>query len=227
MVDVFKAVPDVVRSATERSGSMLSIAREVMAERLPEGVAAATGRHTSPRVSGPGILVSDVFYPVRTLTADDTEVLLHFLQEGLSEESRRLRFMSPMPTVSPAAAAWLADRDNVERVALAALDPNDPTVVIAVVEYASIPDGPPEVAVAVADAFQGKGIGSNLLRMLATMSLAAGGPVWRCDVLADNDGPLRLLATVGTVELGGVTGGVRSVTVQLDPERLLGTTVVI
>lgn len=227
MVDVFKAVPEVVRSATERSGSMLAIAREVMEARLPEGMAGAVGRNTSPRLSGPGILVSDVFYPVRTLTADDTEVLLQFLQEGLSEESRRLRFMSPMPTVSPAAAAWLASRDNFERVALAALDPADPTVVIAVVEYASIPDGPPEVAVAVADAFQGKGIGSNLLRMLATMSLAAGEPVWRCDVLADNDGPLRLLATVGTVKLGGVTGGVRSVTVELDPERLLGTTVVI
>jgi ribosomal protein S18 acetylase RimI-like enzyme len=81
--------------------------------------------------------------------------------------------------------------------------------------------------VAVADAYQGKGVGSNLLRMLATMSLAAGEPNWRCDVLADNDAPLRLLATVGAVELGTVSGGVRSVLVHLDPERLLGTTVVI
>jgi RimJ/RimL family protein N-acetyltransferase len=223
MADVFKAVPDVVKSAASRSGSLLSSTVHAVESHLPVTVPG----QKMPQLSGPGILVAGVFYPVRTLNADDTDALQQFLQEGLSEESRRLRFMSPMPTVPASAAAWLANRDGFDRVALAAMDPVDPTVVVGVVEYATYREGPPEVAVAVADAFQGRGVGSNLLRMLATMSLAAGQPVWRCDVLADNDGPLRLLATVGTVELGSVSGGVRSVEVKLDPHRLLGTTVAI
>jgi acetyltransferase len=226
MSEVFKAIPDAVRSAATLSGSLLSSTVHAVESRLPAGAARAVNRRPA-QLSGPGILVDGTFYPVRTLDADDTKALHHFLQVGLSEESRRLRFMDPMPVVPQAAAAWLADRDGTNRVALAALDPVDPSIIVAVMEYASYPDGPPEVAVAVADAFHGRGIGSNLLRMLATMSLAAGQPVWRCDVLADNDGPLRLLATVGHVELGGVSGGVRSVTVHLDPDRLLGTTAVI
>lgn len=216
MADLRKAAPDAVRSVAALPASVIA---DLLA-------AIGAGQPEEPRLAGPGILVKDTFYPVRTLNAQDTGALYRFLQEGLSEESRLRRFMSPMPKVSPSAAAWLADRDGHDRVALAALDPKDPTIVIAVVEYAFSAEGPPEVAVAVADAYQGRGIGTNLLRMLANMSLAAGQPVWKCDVLADNDGPLRLLAVVGDVELGTVSGGVRSLTVTLDPDRLQGTTIV-
>ena len=159
---------------------------------------------------------------MRTLTAEDTDALHEFLQDGLSEESRRLRFMAPMPSVPESAAAWLADRDGHDRVALAALDPDDPSKIVAVVEYAAVDDGPPEVAVAVADEFHGRGIGTSLLKMLATLTLASGQPEWSCDVLADNEGPLRLLGNVGEVHLGGVTDGVREVTVTLDPKKLFG-----
>ena len=170
-------------------------------------------------------MADGIFYPVRTLAAEDTAVLHEFLQVGMSEDSRLQRFMSPMPKVPAAAAAWLAARDGQRRVALAALHPEDSSMLVSVVEYAASVDGPPEVALATADEFQGRGIGTNLLRMLATMSLAAGESAWRGDVLADNDAPLHLLARVGDVELGTVTGGVRSVTVYLDPKRLYGTAV--
>lgn len=214
MTDVFNVGASLVRAAGAMPGAFMAArhgARPAVA--VPESL------------EGPGIAVHGTFYPVRTLNADDTDVLQRFLQDGLSEESRRRRFMAPMPTVPKAAAAWLADRDGTRRVALAALDPLDPTVLTGVVEYAFVEDGPPEVAVAVADAFQGRGIGKNLLRMLANMSVAAGEMVWRCDVLADNEGPIRLLNAVGEPELGDVNGGVRSVLVELDPHKLMGTTV--
>lgn len=213
MADLLRETSEALRQATSVPANLLiKSLRDV--------------RPTTPAadMSGPGIAVDGVFYPVRTLSADDTAVLHDFLQNGLSEQSRRLRFMEAMPTVPESAAAWLADRDGHSRVALAALDPDDPATLVGVVEYASTADGPPEVAVAVADAFQGRGIGSNLLAMLATMSLAAGQDQWQAEVLADNDGPIHLLETVGTVHLGDVTEGVRRIEVTLQPNKLFGVT---
>jgi RimJ/RimL family protein N-acetyltransferase len=211
MSEVWRSAPDLVKDAAAAPATWLAAALKMFGlqeeARFPEG---------------PGIAARGRFYPVRTLSADDTDALRTFLQDGLSEESRRLRFMSAMPTVPESAAAWLANRDGHDRVALAALDPDDPDKVVAVVEYAAVDGGPPEVAVAVADAFQGQGIGTSLLKMLATLTLASGQTQWSCDVLADNDGPLRLLANVGDVILGGVTDGVRGVTVTLDPKKLFG-----
>ena len=211
MSEVWRSAPDLVKDAAAAPATWLASALKMFGlqeeTRFPEG---------------PGIAARGRFYPVRTLSADDTEALHEFLQDGLSEESRRLRFMAPMPSVPESAAAWLANRDGHDRVALAALDPEDPETIVAVVEYAAVDGGPPEVAVAVADAFQGQGIGTSLLKMLATLTLASGQTQWSCDVLADNDGPLRLLANVGDVHLGGVTDGVRAVTVTLDPKKLFG-----
>ncbi len=209
------ALGSVARWPIGKASDAVGQAAKLVRERLLNG----------PDITGPGIMVRHVFYPVRTLVADDTEVLRRFLQEDLSDESRNRRFFSPMPTVPATAAAWLANRDGRDRMALAALDPNDLTHIVALVEYALVPDGPPEVAIAVADAYQGQGIGSNVLRMMATMSLAAGEPNWQCSMLANNDAPLRVLASVGDVEQIGITGAVRSVTVHLDPSRLLGTTI--
>lgn len=222
-VDILHGAPDALRGAPEALRGAVAMPVLWFAGAL-EAVAQRAAGSERPELSGPGILVKGVFYPVRTLTADDTDLLWAFLQYGLSEESRWRRFMAPMPKVPATAAAWLADRDGHDRVALAVLDPVNLGTIVAVVEYAMSPDGPPEVAVAVADDYQGRGIGTNVLSMLATMSLAAGESHWRCDVLADNDAPLRLLAAVGEVELGGVSAGVRSVIVHLDPEKLLGTT---
>ncbi|MCB9411960.1 MAG: GNAT family N-acetyltransferase [Actinobacteria bacterium] len=175
-----------------------------------------------PDITGPGLLVKATFYPVRTLTADDTEALFDFIQDGLSDDSRYMRFLTPMPTVPESAATWLADRDGHDRMALAALDPDDFGHIVAVVEYARVPEGQPEVAVAVADDYQGQGLGCNLLRMLATMSLAAGEPVWQCSMLADNEGSVRVMECVGDIEQVGISDAIRSVLVHLDPDRLLG-----
>lgn len=218
MSELFKAAPTVARSAADASGTLLTGALGSLRSRVAEAL------HRGAK-EGPGVKAGGVFYPVRTLTADDSAVLHRFLQDGLSEESRVQRFMSPMPNVPTSAATWLANRDGQRRVALAALHPTDSTTLVSVVEYAASLDGPPEVALATADEFQGRGIGTNLLRMLATMSLAAGESAWRGDVLADNEGPLHLLAAVGDVELGAVSAGVRSVTVRLNPTLLYGTAV--
>lgn len=218
MSELIKIPPTVARSAAGASGTLLAGALESLRSRAAKVL-------YSGAKEGPGVMAGGVFYPVRTLAADDTAALHQFLQNGMSEDSRLQRFMSPMPKVPESAAAWLADRDGQRRVALAALHPEDPTMLVSLVEYAASSEGPPEVALATADEFQGRGIGTNLLRMLATMSLAAGESAWRGDVLADNEGPLHLMAKVGDVELGTVSSGVRSVIVTLDPKRLYGTTV--
>lgn len=167
---------------------------------------------------GPGFLTGrGDFYSVRPLTIDDADLLHHFYLHGLGDESRRRRFLTPTPRMSATAVNYLADRDGYRKVALAASEPANGRIV-GVAEYTwnpNLPTSEPEVAYAVADDYQGEGVGGNLLRMLATLSIAGGHNVWTADVLASNGAARHILTKVGNVHVVTVSAGIESLHVDL------------
>ena len=165
---------------------------------------------------------NQTFIPVRAVHASEDALLVKKFLENLSEQSKYLRFHQPMPVVRPAVANHLADRDGYERVALIALNPhpegNEEEEIIAMAEY--VLDETPEVAIVVADEWQGKGVGTQILKLLATLSLASGHKVWTAEVLNSNTGVMKLLKTVGKVKRVGSSGGSSTLHIHLQTGKI-------
>ena len=97
------------------------------------------GRNVSGTVvSGPGFFAKHVFLTVRPLTIADEDLLTEFYAVGLSDESRRLRFLVDSPRVPSSSVHYLADRNGRSKVGLIAVDVdvNGRETIVGVVEYA-------------------------------------------------------------------------------------------
>src|SRR5262245_34533089 len=101
---------------------------------------------------------------VRAALPGDRDALERFLS-GLSEESRIFRFFSPVRELSWAARRF-ADVDHHDRHSLVAQHGDDGEIV-AHGYYVLARPGTAEVALEVADRFQGMGLGTILLGHLA------------------------------------------------------------
>lgn len=177
--------------------------------------------------SGLGFFSNGEHINVRVLTVEDSAALADFLQYGLSDESRQKRFLTTMPNVSHSVAEYLADRDGCQRVGLITTVIVDGVEkIVGLAEYALAPGETttPEVALAVADNYQHRGIGGHLLTLLATLSVAAGYLVWSASLLEDNDTVVNTLEKVGTVDTVKVSGGIREITVTLDQNKIFKST---
>ena len=179
-----------------------------------------------PRTDLPGFVARNRYLVVRPLGSDDSAMLRQFLTVGLSEQSRQLRFLSAGFRVSDTVVEYLADRDGRDRVALAAFvcdADGQLTEIAGVVEYALPPRTGdtaqsgviPEVALAVADFWQGAGVGSRLLSMLSVLSIAGGYDQWSASVVVDNDASFATLRRVGQVLVVSESAGVADVVVEL------------
>jgi GNAT superfamily N-acetyltransferase len=125
---------------------------------------------------------------VRPIQPDDKEKLLDGL-ERLSPESRYRRFMRPVASLTDRELSYLTEIDYHDHFAWAALAsdlPGEPGLGIA--RYIRDPLDPEvaEAAVAVVDEYQGLGLGTILLRLLAATALAHGIGVFRAWVLPEN-----------------------------------------
>ena len=145
----------------------------------------------SQAVSGPGApaLETDVALRdgstvhVRPTRAGDEAAILAFLR-GLSEESRYFRFFSGAPNLKDAAdRAAVSNLDD--RFNLIALVGAEPTIV-AQAGYVRNDADRAEVAFAVADPFQGRGISTILLGQLAEIAQSAGIATFDASVLSEN-----------------------------------------
>ncbi len=131
------------------------------------------------------------FRPIRP---DDGPELLK-LYDKLSHTSLYHRFFV-VPTKDASKADYLAHVDYDNQFALVAVLGAD---VVAVARYHRdvARKDHAEVAFTVADALQGKGIGSLLFGRLAAVALRHGVAVFDAEVLADNTGMIRVFEKTG------------------------------
>jgi acetate---CoA ligase (ADP-forming) len=143
---------------------------------------------------------------LRPPRGDDTEALLDFFG-SLSERSRYLRFHG-FTQVGPKLVEPLLEPDWDERGALlGTLAEEDEERVVAVANYVRLRDPSlAEVAFAVADAHQRRGIGTRLLEQLAARAAAVGIERFVAEVLPDNRDMVGVFEAAGfelTRELEG------------------------
>jgi RimJ/RimL family protein N-acetyltransferase len=123
------------------------------------------------------------------------------LAEGfarLSAESRRLRFLTSKPSLSPAEVEYFTHVDHHDHEAIGAVDLADGRGV-GIARYIRDPTDSTlaELAVTVVDDFQGRGLGTELLTRLMDRAGEEGITRFRALVDAQNDAIVRLLRQIG------------------------------
>jgi RimJ/RimL family protein N-acetyltransferase len=132
---------------------------------------------------------------LRPIRPDDAPRLVE-LYDRLSRQSAYQRFFTVLQRLPPDWARFLAAVDHQRRFALVAEDgaASEPTLV-GVARYEPLPhDDAVELAVVVQDSWQGKGLGTLLLRELMHAAEVNGIHRFRAYVLADNRRMLHLLS---------------------------------
>jgi acetyltransferase len=107
---------------------------------------------------------------LRTISPNDASLLQAFVRR-LSSRSRRFRFFVALTELSAAQLERLVNVDPARDLALVALSGRqEGTAIVAEARYAGAKDADnAEFAIAVADEFQGRGLGTHLVkRLLAT-----------------------------------------------------------
>ncbi|MBN9618756.1 MAG: GNAT family N-acetyltransferase, partial [Actinobacteria bacterium] len=144
---------------------------------------------------------------LRPIRPDDADALVAF-HAGLSQRTRYLRYFSAYPRIPERDLYRFTHVDHHDRVAFVAVLGGE---IIAVGRYESRPGSDEaEVAFVVADAHQGRGIGSVLLEHLAAAAREAGVRRFVAIVLAENVNMIRVFREAGYettrhVEYGEVT----------------------
>jgi len=150
-------------------------------------------------------------------SASDGEALTAFFA-GLSEHSRYLRFHGS-PVVGPGLVKPFLQPDWDERGSLAGITGEAGAErIVGLASWARLRDAAAaEVSFAVADAFQGKGIGTRLLEQLATLAAEAGIERFVAEVLAENVAMLGVFADAGFEISRELEGGTIEVTFAIAP----------
>ena len=154
------------------------------------------------RAEPPIVLADGTSIPVRAVTAGDRAQLGDAVA-GLGEHSRYMRFGTVKPRLTERELTSLTRLDHVTREALAALHPRTGAF-IAVARYAPFPGRPgtAEIAVAVGDHWQHRGLGTALAARLAEHARAAGLDHLRATVLSENRAALALLRRFAFAPIG-------------------------
>ena len=139
-----------------------------------------------------------VEYRIRPITPADAAREREFIL-GLSPESRHARFMHAMSEPSPELVHRLVDVDGVRNRALVAVvGTGADERIIGVARYSADEEGPDcEFAVAVADDWQCRGVGTTLTQRLFADAARAGFRAIYGTMLADNARMLDLAEHLG------------------------------
>ena len=132
---------------------------------------------------------------IRPLTPDDRELLRSGFAR-LSERSRYLRFQTPLTELSDEQLSYLTAVDHHDHEALVALDP-DGDDAVGVARFVRVSEHVAECAIVVADEWQNRGLGSELLERLVERAHDEGVERFTALVLAQNTDALRLLERLG------------------------------
>jgi acyl-CoA synthetase (NDP forming)/RimJ/RimL family protein N-acetyltransferase len=155
---------------------------------------------------------------LRPITPDDADGLVAF-HGKLSERTRYLRYFGPYPTMPARDVTYFTTVDHHDRVAIVAVLGEE---IIAVGRYDRLPavgDGhSAEVAFVVADAHQGRGLGSVLLEHLSAAAVDTGVTRFVAEVLAENQGMVRVFRDAGYQISRSFEGGVLHLEFAVDPD---------
>jgi GNAT superfamily N-acetyltransferase len=148
---------------------------------------------------------------VRPIRPDDRDAL-HEAFLSLSEETRFRRFLRPVKELTGSELDYLTDVDHHDHEAVVAVD--EAGEIVGVARYIRLADRPNEgeVAVTVRDEWQGRGVGTLVLRALIERARTEGVVAFTALCLASNrdmmilfdelgDGVRRTGAAQGAVEL--------------------------
>jgi GNAT superfamily N-acetyltransferase len=129
---------------------------------------------------------------VRALDGDDAGRLSRLFGR-LSPQTVYRRFFTLFPAPPPGVLEHLAAVDHCDHEGLAALDGDE---IVAVARWDRTAHGDPdaEVSIVVEDAWQHRGLGGALMRMLVAEAVRQGITTLNASILTDN-GPARRLAT--------------------------------
>lgn len=150
--------------------------------------------------------------------APEDEPLLHEAVASMSDRTVYFRFFSPIKRMSDALAHRLAVVDYHERFAIVAATnrPSGKHRIVGVARYDRARDTDmAEVAVAVIDEFQRRGLGSVLLSELARVARAEGIKSFQLIVLPENREMLALLRKIGWIHQAKLHGGVYEISFDL------------
>ena len=135
---------------------------------------------------------------------------------GLSERSRRLRFLGPKPVLQEREVAQLVDVGCCGRQAVVATDlATGESIGIARYVRLGADRATAEVAFEVVDAWQGRGIGGRLMEALRTVAREEGIHRLHATVAPDNRAALALMRRLGRVEWTSFVDGAYEVVVAL------------
>ena len=158
---------------------------------------------------------------IRPIVAED-EPLLHEAVAAMSERTVYFRFFSPIKRMSDAMAHRLAVVDYHDRFAIVATThrphggPNQKERIVGVARYDRARDTDlAEVAVAVIDEFQRRGLGTVLLAELARVARSQGIRSFQLIVLPENREMLGLLHKMGWIHQAKLNGGVYEISFDL------------
>jgi N-acetylglutamate synthase-like GNAT family acetyltransferase len=155
---------------------------------------------------------------IRPLAAGDEAAIASWFA-GLAAETRYARFFAFLEQLNHRTQSELARVDHVNHEAIEAVAPDGTTIGIA--RYIRV--GKPtsaEVAVAVADAWRGRGIAGMLLERVAAKACAAGIEQLMAICLATNHTVIRLLSRLGPTSVGPSDAGVVELRIDLKSTRL-------
>jgi GNAT superfamily N-acetyltransferase len=134
---------------------------------------------------------------IRALRPDDRADMLEAVAR-LSAQSSYRRFHGAKRSFSESEKTFFVNVDFVRHVALVAiLHEAGPVDIVGGARYALVQPGIAEVAFAVIDEFQGKGIGSILMRHLTLVAKDAGLKEFVAEVLPGNAEMLRVFSKSG------------------------------
>jgi ribosomal protein S18 acetylase RimI-like enzyme len=154
---------------------------------------------------------------LRPIVPED-EALLHEAVAAMSERTVYFRFFSPIKRMSDALAHRLAVVDYSDRFALVATThrPAGTERIVGVARYDRARGTDfAEVAVAVIDEFQRRGLGAALLANLARVARQNGIKMFSLIVLPENREMLGLLRKMGWIHQAKLTGGVYEISFEL------------
>jgi acetyltransferase len=157
---------------------------------------------------------------VRPVEPEDRALLLDAFERRFGAESRYGRFMAPKKRLSPTELDYFTDVDHDLHEAIGAIDPRSGEG-IGIARFIRDRAGAPsaEAAVALADEWQGQGLGWLLLDRLADRARAVGVHEFSASLLAGNRAMLALFARLGRMEVRHDSGSAIRLVVDLTERR--------